>query len=78
MTETINPLIPAGYDIAWSVAALIGVVLIVIALVSIGRDSSLTAGQRLVWVLLAIFLPVAGPVAWLVAGRRATAARAQD
>ncbi|MBV0893893.1 PLDc N-terminal domain-containing protein [Microbacterium sp. NC79] len=78
MTETINPLIPAGYDIAWSVAALVGVVLLVIALVSIGRDSSLTAGQRLVWVLLAIFLPVVGPVAWLVAGRRATAARAQD
>lgn len=78
MTETINPLIPAGYDIAWSVAALVGVVLLVIALVSVGRDSSLTAGQRLVWVLLAIFLPVVGPVAWLLAGRRATAARARD
>ena len=70
MTERINPLMPAGYDIVWSVIALAALVLLVVALVSLGRDKSLTPGQTLGWILVALLLPVVGPAAWLIAGRR--------
>ncbi|WP_233195468.1 PLD nuclease N-terminal domain-containing protein [Cryobacterium sp. M91] len=47
------------------------VVLVIVALVSIGRAAKrLTPTQALIWTLLTIFVPVVGPVAWLSIGRR--------
>ncbi|AZS43655.1 MULTISPECIES: PLD nuclease N-terminal domain-containing protein [Microbacterium] len=70
--DAINPLIPSGYDIAWSVVALVGAVLAIVALVSLARSARhLSARQALGWVLLTIFIPILGPVTWLAIGRRA-------
>jgi hypothetical protein len=67
-----NPLIPAGYDIAWSIVAVLVFALAVAALVSLARSAKrLSATQALVWTLVILFVPVAGPVAWLAIGRRA-------
>lgn len=72
MPDLSNPLLPAAYDIAWSLIAVVLVGLAVVALVSIARAAKrLTSGQALIWVLLVLFVPVAGPVAWLAIGRRA-------
>lgn len=69
-----NPLVPAGYDIVWSLVSLVVLALLVWALVSIARHGkTLTSGQALVWTLLVIFVPVLGPLAWLFIGRRAGA-----
>lgn len=50
--------------------ALAVVALTVAALVSVGRCRALSAGQTLVWVLLVLFVPVLGALAWLAASRR--------
>ncbi len=78
MSDPIGPLVPAGSDVAWSLVIAAALVLLVTALVSIGRRSKrLTASQALLWTLLAILLPVIGPIAWLVVGRRAASPSAE-
>lgn len=72
MTDLANPLLPAGYDIAWSAALVAVIGLAVVALISLaGTARHLTSRQALVWVLLVLFVPALGPVAWLAIGRRA-------
>ncbi|TQJ30153.1 PLDc N-terminal domain-containing protein [Microbacterium sp. SLBN-146] len=67
-----NPLLPAGYDIVWSVVSFAILALVVVALVSISRSAKLlTSTQALTWTLVAIFVPMLGPIAWLAIGRRA-------
>lgn len=69
-----NPLVPAAYDLWWSIALVVIVILLVASLVSLARASkSLTPNQALVWTLVAIFVPVAGPASWFAIGRRARA-----
>lgn len=72
--DTVNPLLPAGYDIAWSIIAIAIAVFAVVALVSLARSAKqLTTIQALVWTLLVIFVPLVGAAAWLFVGRRAVA-----
>lgn len=67
-----NPLLPAGYDVIWSVVSFVTLVLVIVALVSISRSAKLlTSTQALVWTLVTIFVPVLGAVSWLTIGRRA-------
>lgn len=72
MGDEQNPLIPAGYDIAWSAIAAVVIVLTIVGLVSLARSArQLTSMQALVWTLVVLFVPVLGAVAWLSIGRRA-------
>lgn len=67
--EAANPLIPAAYDIVWSVVAVAIFAVAVVALVSIWRSrSALTGTQVLVWTLLVVLLPALGAAAWFLAG----------
>ena len=71
MPTTANPLLPATADIGWSIFVLAVVVLLVVSLISVGRRSSgLGALATAIWVVVVILLPVLGPLAWFVAGRR--------
>ena len=75
MPESANPLVPAWYDIAWSGAAAVTFILLVISLISVARAArSLSSFQALAWTLVAIFVPVIGPLAWLFIGRRSLGA----
>ncbi|NHI15975.1 PLDc N-terminal domain-containing protein [Microbacterium excoecariae] len=66
-----NPLVPAGYDIAWSVIVAAVIALTVIALIGLARSAKhLTALQAWIWTLLVLLVPVLGAVAWLAVGRR--------
>ncbi|HEX5859556.1 MAG TPA: PLDc N-terminal domain-containing protein [Microbacterium sp.] len=77
MGDAVNPLLPAAYDIAWTVAAVLSAMLAVVALVSITRHARLlTWTAAVVWTLLVILVPVIGSLAWLSVGRRARAERA--
>ncbi len=68
----VNPLIPAAYDIVWSIATVGLLVLLVAALISIGRAGrGIGSVAVLGWTLLAILLPLLGPLAWFLAGRPA-------
>lgn len=79
MGESENPLLPAGYDIAWTVISVLMIALLVVALVSIARSATrLTVASSLVWTLVAIFVPLVGPLAWLAVGRRSGGNRADS
>lgn len=70
--EANNPLVPAGYDIVWSLVAIVVVALVVAALVSLSRTAPrLSPGIALAWAALVLVVPVLGSVAWLAVGRRA-------
>lgn len=70
-----NPLIPAGYDVLWTVVVVAFAVVVILALVSIGRAASrMSPLVTLGWALVVIFLPLVGPLAWFAAGRRAVMA----
>ncbi|WP_431075583.1 PLD nuclease N-terminal domain-containing protein [Microbacterium phyllosphaerae] len=72
--EVHNPLIPAGYDIAWSSVAILTFVLLIVALVSLVRTARrLTGTQALLWTAIILFVPVVGPLCWMLIGRRAAA-----
>lgn len=72
MPESVNnPLLPAAQDITWFVTVVVVLALMVIALISIARTANrVTSAQALVWTLVAIFVPLVGPLSWLFIGRR--------
>lgn len=71
MEDAVNPLLPAGYDVAWSVVMVAVVALWAVALVSLFRSAKrMTPGIGLVWALVVLLIPVLGSVAWLAVGRR--------
>jgi hypothetical protein len=70
-----NPLIPAGYDVLWTVVVVALAIAVLAALVSIARAASrMSALMTLGWVLIVLVFPFLGVLAWLVAGRRFTRA----
>lgn len=76
MSAEHNPLLPAGYDIVWSVVTVIVIALTIVALVMLARSAKhLTGAQALGWTAVVLFVPVLGPVAWLAIGRRGEPAR---
>ena len=71
MGDSIHPLLPAGYDIAWTAISVLLIALVIVALVSLAQSAKrLTSWQALIWTLVTIFVPVVGPIAWLSIGRR--------
>lgn len=73
--DNLNPMIPAGYDVLWTIAVVALAVVVIGALVSVGRAASrMSALLTLGWVLAVIFLPVVGSLAWFAVGRRAALA----
>lgn len=72
MRDLQNPLLPAGYAIAWSTIAALTIGLVLVALISLARSARrLTSAQALGWTLVTLLVPVLGPIAWLSIGRRA-------
>jgi hypothetical protein len=68
MAELAAPLVPD-----WSIMALplvAGLVLFVMALVSIARNRTYSSGGTVVWAIIVLALPVLGPVLWFLMGRR--------
>lgn len=63
-----NPLIPGPFDIAWTVAVIVNLALVVAALVSLVRSRGYRG--KLLSVLLIVLVPLVGPVVSLVSTRR--------
>ena len=68
-TESVNPLIPTGWEVMVIIAGAIVAALFVGALISIARDRNQTAASKLLWLLIVLALPVLGPIVWLLIGR---------
>ncbi len=65
-----NPLLPAGYDLFWSFALIAPLLLIAAAVVVFRAD--LATGNKVVLMLLAVVLPVLGPIAAMILARFVT------
>ncbi len=73
--ETPNPMLPAGYDLAYSIVPIVVVALIAVSLVSIARHSDgLSSWATAVWSAVVIFATLLGPIAWFLVGRPAARA----
>ena len=71
MSDEHNPLIPAGYDVAWSVITVLVIALTIVALISLARAANhLSRRQALGWAAFTLLVPVLGPITWLTVGRR--------
>ncbi len=63
------PFLPAWYDMAWTVVALAGLVLSLVALLAWWRSPRMVGGLAVVWAVVILALPVIGPVFYLTVGR---------
>lgn len=68
-TESVNPLIPTGWEVMVIIAGAIVAALFVGALISIARDRNQTPAGKLLWLLIVLALPVLGPIVWFLIGR---------
>ncbi|GAA1655350.1 PLD nuclease N-terminal domain-containing protein [Georgenia ruanii] len=68
--EEHDVLLPAAYDTVWSLTLVVAVVLAVVALVHLVRRKDLTSTQAALWALGVLLVPVAGPIVYLLIGRR--------
>jgi hypothetical protein len=68
-----EPLVPPFGILGFLLA--VNAVLIMAVLISIARNRNHTSGGKAVWALVVLALPVLGPAAWFLIGRRAPSAR---
>lgn len=73
--ESANPMLPAAYDVAWTLVPIVMIVLIAVSLVSIARHTDgLSSLATAVWSAVVIFATLLGPIAWFLIGRPAARA----
>lgn len=65
-----SPLVPTPLDGAAMIAALLGSMLTVAALVSVIRADHLAGWRTAAWVVIVLAFPVAGSAAWFVSVRQ--------
>ena len=64
MLAAANPLLPAGYDVIWTVSLALVAILAVVAIVQLVRAKAVAGVEAAIWVLMILALPVIGPIAW--------------
>ncbi|WP_072313026.1 PLDc N-terminal domain-containing protein [Agrococcus sp. Marseille-P2731] len=69
LAQAANPLLPAAYDVVWSLVVIVVVALAAAALWQILRARDLSGTQVLLWVLIVIVAPVVGALGWFALGR---------
>lgn len=67
----VNPLLPDGFSIVWTILVVLQAALFLIALGTIIASPRYTLGGKLLWVVVVFTAPVVGAIAWLTVGRRA-------
>lgn len=69
LTESPNPLLPAHYDIVWTLILGAVLALMLTALWQALRSKAHTGVEQLLWALVILVAPVLGPLAWFALGR---------
>lgn len=64
MLAAVNPLLPAGYDVIWTIALAVIASLAVVAIAQLVRAKTVGGVEAAIWVLIILALPVVGPIAW--------------
>ena len=60
-----NPFVPTVGDVAMYGVSALALILAVVALFDLVRDSHISSGNKVLIALAIILLPIAAPVAWL-------------
>lgn len=69
--EVVSPLIPAGYDIAFSIVPIVLVAVLIVGLVSIiRRYRAMSVLEAAGWSAVVVIAPVVGTVVWFLVGRK--------
>lgn len=71
--DAVNPLLPAGYDIAWTSLVLLVIIGAIVALVVISRNRNrnrMSGPELALWIAIVLFLPIVGPAVWFAIGHR--------
>lgn len=64
MSDEHNPLISAGYDVAWSLITVLVIALTIVALITLARAAKHLSGrQAFGWTALVLLVPVLGLIA---------------
>lgn len=69
LMQSPNPLMPAGYDLLWTLILVVIVVLAVTAVAQVLRTRSLRGIDAVLWVLVILVVPVLGSLLWFLVGR---------
>lgn len=67
-----NPLLPASYDIVWTIIVFAFITLAIRALMTLAK-STLDAPTKLAWAVFILDIPVLGAVVWLAYRRNRAA-----
>ena len=62
-------LLAGGLFVIWALLAIAALVLFLWALIDCIKNPNLTDTQRIIWILVILFIGCIGPVAYLIAGR---------
>ena len=68
--EPIEPMVPIGFDIAWTAMVAAWAILTITALVSVFRADHDRWGGKFWWSALVVALPIFGALAWFAFGAR--------
>jgi hypothetical protein len=60
-----EPVIPVAFDVFGVTIIVLWAVLVLTALITVSRSRSVSANQRLGWMLAILILPVIGSLVWL-------------
>ena len=64
-------LTPEPSLILWVLLFLAHIIVLMVALIQIGRSNSRETNERLMWVLIVLFLPLAGSILYFYSGKKA-------
>lgn len=70
MSAEVNPTLPLAFDLAWTGAVAVWLVLVAIAWVSILRTHHPRRGTAFWWCLLVLVVPIVGALIWFWARPR--------
>lgn len=70
-----NPLVPTPAEGALMIAAVIGIVLALIALVAVLRSAQLSGWRLLAWAVVVLAVPFVGALTWFVTAQHGSTAR---
>ena len=69
MDDTKNPLIPPVFEVLSVAGPILALALVVLALISISRTAHRSLTELFVWIAIVVFVPVFGPIGWLLVKR---------
>jgi hypothetical protein len=66
LDESVEPVVPFGFEIGGALVAVVWLALLIGALIGVVRSQALSGAQRVLWIAAILLLPLVGALAWWV------------